>query len=356
MRLEKLKTKLNEIGTENFLFTNRNNIYYFSGYSGEGMLAIKGDDAYILTDFRYTEQAQKESPNSIVIDIADAGYAKKINEVFSDAKKVGFEEDEMTVSQFQGIKSECLKAEFIPTKGIGVNIRCVKDKDEIELLKISANATQDALNEAYRITAIGMKEIEVCAELEYFLKKKYGADPAFDFIIASGKNGSMPHHVTGDKKIEAGDMVTLDFGARINKYNSDMTRTYSIGKPEKKLHDIYNIVKEAQNAAQAKLAPGVACKDVDKVARDIISSYGYGEYFGHGTGHGVGLNIHEAPRLSTKSEEVLQAGMVITVEPGIYIPGLGGVRIENTCYITEDGYESLFDASTDLKIIDGGKL
>ena len=356
MRLEKLKLKLNEIGLSNFLFTNRNNIYYFSGYSGEGMLAVKGEKTYVITDFRYTEQAQKESPKSVVIDIEGESYAKKVCDIFSDEMKIGFEEDEMTVGQLQSIKKECVNNEFVPTNNIGINIRSIKDDDEIELLKIAANATQDALNEAYRITAIGMQEIELCAELEYFLKKNYGADTAFDFIIASGLNGSMPHYVTSTKKFDAGDMITLDFGARINKYNSDMTRTYAIGKPSQKLSDIYNIVKESQTMAQAALAPGMACKDVDKIARDIITKHGYGEYFGHGTGHGVGLNIHEAPRLSKVSNEVLEKGMVVTVEPGIYIPGLGGVRIENTCYITDDGYEPLFDASTDLNIIDGGKL
>ena len=201
-----------------------------------------------------------------------------------------------------------------------------------------------------------MKEIELCAHLEYFLKKNYGAAPSFDFIVASGDNGSMPHAVTGERKLSAGDMVTLDFGAKIDMYNSDMTRTFAMGKPSPKMRDIYNIVHEAQSAAQERLAPGKACKDIDKIARDIISKHGYGEFFGHGTGHGVGLNIHEEPRLSAQSETILEEGMVVTVEPGIYIPGLGGVRIENTCYITSDGYRSFFDASTDLNIIDGGKL
>jgi Xaa-Pro aminopeptidase len=291
-----------------------------------------------------------------VIEIGNASYSEKLKVLLSDVDKIGFEEDEMTVAQLQGIKSECDKVKFVPTKSVGIEIRAIKDASELKLLQAAADATQSSLHEAYRIAAIGMKEIELCADLEYYLKRNYGAEPAFDFIIASGKNGSMPHAVTGEKKIQANDMVTLDFGAKINKYNSDMTRTFAMGKPSGKLADIYKIVQEAQSAAQESLAPGKSCRGIDKIARDIISKHGYGEFFGHGTGHGVGLNIHESPRLGVKSEEILEEGMVVTVEPGIYLPGIGGVRIENTCYITANGYKSLFDASTDLNIIDGGKL
>ena len=356
MRLEKLIKKIQPLGVEAFLFTNRNNIFYFSGYSGEGMLLVKGERRIIVTDFRYVVQAGKEAPGCEVAEIGAKSYAQVLSELLSDVKKAAFEEDELTVAEFASIKAECTSTDFVPTKRVGLDIRMIKEDGEIELLQNAMDATQDALYKAYETAAFGMKEETLCAELEYYLRKKYGATPAFDFIVASGENGAMPHAVTGATKFHAGDMITLDFGAKISRYNSDMTRTFSMGKPGKKMSDIYKIVQEAQTAAQAALAPGKICRDIDKIARDIIQSYGYGQYFGHGTGHGVGLNIHEEPRLNMKSETVLREGMVVTVEPGIYIPGLGGVRIENTCYITKDGYKSFFDASTDLNIIDGGEI
>ena len=356
MRLDKLKSRLEALGLKAFVFTNRDNIFYFSGFSGEGMLAVNGDRRYIVTDFRYAEQARRESPGNDIAQTGAKNHYGLLGEMFSGVKKLGFEEDDVYVSQLEALKKSCKGTRLIPTRGIGLNIRAIKESDEIKLLQNAANATQDALYKAYETAAFGMKEIELCAGLEYFLKKNYGAAPSFDFIVASGDNGSMPHAVTGTRKFAAGDMVTLDFGAKIDMYNSDMTRTFAMGKPSAKMHDIYKIVQDAQNAAQDSLAPGKSCKDIDKTARDIIEKYGYGEFFGHGTGHGVGLNIHEEPRLGAQSETILQKGMVVTVEPGIYIPGLGGVRIENTCYITDDGYKSFFDASTDLNIIDGGKI
>jgi Xaa-Pro aminopeptidase len=356
MRIEKLKEKMQSLNLDAFLFTNRNNIFYFSGYSGEGMLLVKESGLTIITDFRYVVQAGIEAPQCGVAEIGSQSYAKVLADLLSGVSKAGFEEDEITVAEFADIKSESKDCEFVPTKSVGINIRMIKEADEIALLQHAADATQDALFKAYETAAFGMSEEALCAELEYYLRKKYGATPSFDFIIASGENGSMPHAVTGSRKFTAGDMITLDFGAKIARYNSDMTRTFSMGKPGKKMSDIYKMVQEAQTAAQSALAPGKICRDIDKIARDIIDSYGYGQYFGHGTGHGVGLNIHEEPRLNPKSETVLCEGMVVTVEPGIYIPGLGGVRIENTCYITKDGYVPFFDASTDLNIIDGGIL
>ena len=323
MRLEKLNKKIQPLDVNGILFTNRNNIFYFSGYSGEGMLLVIGERRIIITDFRYVVQAGKEAPRCEVAEIGENSYAQVLAGLLSEVKKVAFEEDEMTVAELTAIKDECVSTEFVPTKRVGLDIRIIKDEAEIKLLQNAMNATQDALYKAYEIAAFGMKEETLSAELEYYLRKKYGATTAFDFIVASGENGAMPHAVTGDTKFRAGDMITLDFGAKLARYNADMTRTFSMGKPDKKMGDIYKIVQQAQTEAQAALAPGKVCRDIDKIARDIIDSFGYGQYFGHGTGHGVGLNIHEEPRLNTKSETVLREGMVVTVEPGIYIPGLG---------------------------------
>ncbi|MCK5128858.1 MAG: aminopeptidase P family protein [Clostridiales bacterium] len=355
-RIMKLQEKLNEMKLDGYIFSNRNNIFYFTGYRGEGLLAVKNGEMHIVTDFRYVEQAQSESPESKVLKTGPQSASEVLNSIFSKKDQVGFEEDNLTVVQLQSFKKACTNVKFIGSSRLGMKIRAIKDENEIEIIIKAGNATQDALNEAYRIAAFGMQEIELSTEIEYYLKKKYGAGKAFDFIVASGENGSMPHAITGPRKFKEGDMVTFDFGANIDSYNSDMTRTFAMGKASTKLLDIYKIVQEAQCEAQRILKPGIACKEVDKVARDIIAKQGYSEYFGHGVGHGVGLNVHELPVLNSKSEDILQSGMVVTVEPGIYIPNLGGVRIENTCYITEDSYTSLYDVSTELNIISGGNL
>lgn len=355
-RIEKLFEKLNNEKLDGYIFTDLNNILYFSGFRGEGIFAAVKDKTYIITDFRYTEQAQIESPECEVLETGKKNVAEILGELLVGVNKIGFEEDNMTVSQLNLIKKHSSLVEFVGSSNFGKRLRIIKDDNEIQLLKTAANATQDALMKAYSIAKIGMMEYEFAAEIEYYLKKKYNASPAFDYIVASGENGSMPHHITGSRKFKEGDAVTFDFGARINSYNSDMTRTFAMGQLSDKLSEIYKIVQEAQVTAQSALAPGKQCKDIDKIARDIITNYGYGQYFGHGLGHGVGLNIHELPFFSAKSEDVLEEGMVITVEPGIYLPGIGGVRIENTCRITKDGYESLFDASTELNTINGGNL
>jgi Xaa-Pro aminopeptidase len=354
-RIKKLFEKLNKQELDGFFFTDLNNIKYFSGFRGEGIFAAVKDKTYIITDFRYTEQAEAESPDSIVYQTGNQNFAEILGEIFNGVNKIGFEEDDITVSKLNLIKKHSSSVEFVGSTNFGKEIRIIKDDKEIELLKKAANATQDALMKAYSIAEIGMKEYEFAAEIEYFLRKKYNATPAFDFIVASGENGSMPHYITGGREFKEGEAVTFDFGARIDSYNSDMTRTFAMGKLEGKMAEIYKIVYEAQKTAQMALAPGKACKDIDKIARDIIDSYGYGQYFGHGLGHGVGLDIHELPFFNAKSEYILEEGMIITVEPGIYIPELGGVRIENTCRITKDGCEPLFDAATELNII-GGNL
>lgn len=354
-RVARLFEKLNKQELDGYIFSDENNIKYFSGYRGEGIFVAVKDKTYIITDFRYTEQAEIESPDSIVFKTGKQNFAEILGEIFSGVNKIGFEEDDLSVAKLNLIKKHSSSVEFVGSSNFGKELRIVKDEKEIELLKAAANATQDAVMKGYSIAKLGMKEYEFAAEIEYYLRKKYNATPAFDFIVASGENGSMPHHITGNRQFAEGDAITFDFGARIDSYNSDMTRTFAMGKLEGKVAEIYKIVQEAQKEAQRALTPGKACKDIDKIARDIIGSYGYGEYFGHGLGHGVGLNIHELPVLGSKSVDILKEGMVLTIEPGIYLPGIGGVRIENTCIITKDGYESLFDASTELNII-GGNL
>jgi len=227
----------------------------------------------------------------------------------------------------------------------------VKDEEELKAIQHACDITCEAFEYICTYIKPGMTERQVQLALDYKMLELGAQDMAFSTIVASGENGSLPHAVPGDRVIKSGDLVTMDFGAKVDGYCSDMTRTVAVGEPSDKLREIYGIVLRAQEAAQAALAPGKNCADMDKIARDIIAEAGYGECFGHSLGHGVGIDIHEEPRLSSRSTDVLAPGHIVTVEPGIYVPGLGGVRIENTCVITDDGYKALCSASKELRIL-----
>ena len=224
----------------------------------------------------------------------------------------------------------------------------IKTEQELEYLAMAESIGDKAFMKMLDIIKPGMTELEVAAELEYLLKKEGGEGLAFSTIIASGVNSSMPHAIPGDKKLEVGDFITMDFGCKYKGYCADMTRTVVLGKANEKQKEIYNIVLKAQLAALDAIKAGIPGKAVDKVARDIIEEAGYGAYFGHGLGHSVGLFIHEGPRLSMKEETILQPNMTETVEPGIYLPGFGGVRIEDMVVITENGYKNLAQSPKEL--------
>jgi Xaa-Pro aminopeptidase len=255
------------------------------------------------------------------------------------------------VAQHRAVAGALEGISTVPAGGVGARLRMVKDAGEIGFLKKAGEITDGAFRYALTVAGPGVTEIELVAEIRYHLAKRYMAQPAFEFIAASGANGSMPHAIPTERKIAAGDMVTLDFGAEYMGYKADMTRTFAVGQPSGKMREVYGIVKEAQKRGAEALGPGKACKDIDAVARGYIAEQGYGEYFGHGLGHGVGLQIHERPNLKPVSEDVLAPGMAVTMEPGIYIPGAGGVRIEDTCVITGNGWESLFTSNKDLIIL-----
>lgn len=332
------------------MLKDSNNIKYFSGYTGEGVAIISEKGCAIVTDGRYTEQAQKQAQGYEIVEFKSGKYLETLKKT---CKKLGidslcYEADIVTCDEFNSLKTGFGSISLVPTKAVGMTIRKVKDASEIKLMKKAANVTDELLEMAFHLSRAGISELDLDAELLYILSKKFKAQLAFDTIVASGTNGSMPHAYPTDRIFQTGDMITLDFGAALKGYKSDMTRTYAIGTPSDKMQEIYSIVQDAQRLAQDSLKPGVACKDIDAIARDYIDRKGYGEYFAHGLGHGVGLDIHEFPRLNKTSNDVLQENMVVTVEPGIYLPGVGGVRIENTCVITKDGSKSLFSASTDM--------
>ncbi len=352
-RTEKLLAKLPENTAA--LLHNPSNIFYLSGYTGEGLLLVAPGIKAVITDFRYVEAAQKQCPAFEIHSIrAGVGHVKLAGELLEKhgINKLLYEDNIVTVRAMRDMeKAMPENMTFEPLNFAVEALRTVKDEEELKAIQHACDITCQAFEYICGYIKPGMTERQVQLALDYKMLELGAQDMAFSTIVASGENGSLPHAVPGERVIQKGDFVTMDYGAKVDGYCSDMTRTVAVGEPSQKLREIYEIVLRAQEAAQAALAPGKNCADMDKIARDIIAAAGYGECFGHSLGHGVGIDIHEEPRLSSRSTDILAPGHIVTVEPGIYVPGLGGVRIENTCVITEDGYKALCSASKDLRIL-----
>lgn len=330
------------------------NIFYLSGFTGEGLLLVAQGLKAIVTDFRYTEQAQQQAPGFEVL-VIDNQYnhvrlaAKALEPLH--VQRIRYEDDHVTVKAFIAMQEAFPGITFESLALLPEKLRMRKDAQELLLMERACAISCEAFDWILGEIKPGMTETDIRLKLD-FKVLSLGADGmAFSTIIASGPNGSLPHAVPGPRKVEKGDMITLDFGAKYGGYCADMTRTIAVGEPKAEMRKIYAIVQQAQAACQDLLAPGKDCRAIDQVARDIIGEAGYGQYFGHGLGHAVGIDIHEEPRLSPKAEATLEPGMVMTVEPGIYVPGLGGVRIENSCVITDTGARSLVTAPRDLIIL-----
>jgi Xaa-Pro aminopeptidase len=332
-----------------FAYSNENR-RYLSGFTGStGYVVIGNNITEFITDFRYMEQAAKQC-KGFEVAIQSNNLMEKIAEVLrkDGIRRLGIEEDFMTVSFCEDLKRALPGIELIPARNIFAKLRVVKDASEIENIKKAASIADEAFKHMLSYIKPGMRETEVALELEYTMKKKGASATSFDSIVASGVRSSLPHGVASEKIIENGEFLTLDFGCVYNGYCSDMTRTVFIGKATEKHRRIYDIVLKAQVGALKGIKPGVSGKYVDKIARDIITNEGFGEYFGHGLGHGVGLAVHEDPRLSILGENILEAGMIVTDEPGIYIPDFGGVRIEDLVLVTETGAVSLSKSPKEL--------
>lgn len=327
---------------------------YFSGFTGSnGVLLITERSRILFTDFRYTIQAKEQTGGEFEVREVSGPINHEI--IGAELEKqncvhCGYEEDFMTVRQYAQFRK--MKAELGAATSIIASIRMIKTQDEIEKLISAQNIADLAFSELLGMLEPGMTEREVAMELEYFMKK-FGADePSFDTIVGSGPNGALCHATPSDRKLTHGDMVVMDFGVRKDGYCSDMTRTIAIGDPVDELKKIYRIVREAQAMTLRAVKPGVEGKKLDAIARECIKARGYGDCFGHSLGHGFGLEVHEGPSASARSSDVLRPGMTITVEPGIYVEGLGGVRIEDCLIITEDGYINPVSTPKDLIIIE----
>ncbi len=330
------------------------NMRYLSGYTGEGMLVLSHGVRAIITDFRYTEQVGQQAPGWTCLEISTGiGHADLVGQVLKEhgLTSARYEDDYVTVKGYETLVQKLPGVAITSLNRAPETLRMVKDEAELAQMEKACALSSQAFDYICGVIKPGMTEQQLKLELEYRMLSLGADSVAFSTIVASGPNGSLPHAVPGSRRVEKGDMVTLDFGARVNGYCADMTRTVAVGEPSAKMKEIYAIVLEAQMTCQDALAPGKVCKDIDALARDIIGAAGYGEHFGHGLGHGVGIDIHEEPRLSRVGVELLTPGHVVTVEPGIYLPGIGGVRIENTCVITQSGARSLVDAPRELLVI-----
>lgn len=344
------------------LITDRYSMRYIAGYRGEGVIVYRGGDRYVITDSRYTEQVARECAGYECVDIAEYGYVGSIRRLICDhgegadnstkscGVRVGFEDNSISYKDYAayaGIPG----IELIGLGGRLEAMRQVKTEEELEKLGKAESIGDKAFEYILGVLKPGMSEKEVALELEYYMKRHGAEALSFDTIAASGVNSSMPHAIPTDKVLEDGDFLTMDFGCVYEGYCSDMTRTVAIGRADDEMRHVYDTVLDAQTKALASVRAGMRCDEVDAVARNIIAAAGYGEYFGHGLGHSVGLFIHENPRFSPKCTDILKAGMVITVEPGIYLPGRFGVRIEDMIAVTEDGYVNLASSEKNLIVI-----
>ncbi|UWG95725.1 Xaa-Pro peptidase family protein [Dehalobacter sp. DCM] len=352
MRLEKVRQKLNENGLQALLVHSAPNVFYLSGFTGtNATLLVNPHSAYLFTDFRYMEQAEKEAPNFEIVKVTADPYAAIADRVH-DISVIGVEEDALTWGEFQKLQQTLTWCHFQNASDIFNKLRQIKDDQEIGLIRKAVEITDLAFAQTVAKIQPGITEEALSLELEYAQRKRGASGRSFDYIVASGIRSSLPHGVATSKKIQNGEFLTVDMGAIYQRYCSDFTRTLFLGEQSSKHHEIYHIVLEAQLAGLTALKPGVKAKDVDAAVREVIAKAGYGDYFGHGLGHSLGLEIHETPSLNTRDETILEAGMVLTVEPGIYIPEWGGVRIEDVALITKSGAEVLTQTTKQCIIID----
>lgn len=339
------------------LITNENNVYYLSGVLNcEGKILITKDKSYLLVDFRYIELAKNTCKSCKVVL-----YTKLYDDINSICKKhsvnsIYLESDNITLSQYNimlrrfnehGIS---LISDDTLSKTVS-NLRLIKSEDEIKLIDKAQKITEKAYNEVLNYVKPGVKERDICIELERLIKKYGASGVSFDLITITGKKTSLPHGVPSDGIVKEGDFFTFDIGSLYKGYHSDMTRTVAVKSCNDYQREIYNIVLKAQTTALEAVKAGVKASDIDKTARDIIDNAGYKDNFGHSTGHGVGLDIHELPFVSTKSDTILSENMVITVEPGIYLENQFGVRIEDMVLVKENGYKNFASITKELIIV-----
>ena len=350
--LEKYLSILND-EVDGLLLTSRYSRHYGAEFDiAEGVAIVTKAGCRYFTDSRYIESAQRDLKGFEVLCVDKIGYMKLLNDAIADfgVTVLGYEEAYLTAAELMGYEKG-LNAKLVPYNKEIYAFRGVKEDWELDLMRKAQNITDKAFAEVITRLKAGMTELELQAELIYCLYKNGATGLAFDPIVVSGPNTSLPHGVAGPRVIQEGDFVTMDFGASYMGYCSDMTRTVAVGFATEEMKKIYNTVLEAQLAGLAASKAGVPGKDIDGAARKVITDAGYGEYFGHGYGHSLGLEIHEAPNPNARNEEPMPLGAVASAEPGIYLPGKFGVRIEDCCLYLADGIENLTKSPKNLIIV-----
>lgn len=353
-RRRKLASTLSGQRIDAVIITHLTHVRYLTGFSGSngGLLLRKDLSALMATDGRYTTQIAEEVPDIEAVLGRDVG--PHLLEQLSGELRVGYEADYVSVSQLKRLEKAAPEGvTLVPVSGVIEDIRLVKDRVELEKLEELAALANQALTELVENgeVAAGRTERQVAADLEYRMRMLGSERVSFDTIVASGENSAKPHHGADDRELRKGDLVTIDFGAHLRGFNSDCTRTFAIGEATEFAKEIYDIVLRAQEAGVKASVPGAALVDVDAACRDIITEAGYGEYFVHSTGHGIGLDVHEGPSAAKTGKGELAEGMTLTIEPGIYVPGKGGVRIEDSLIITSGAPKIITAYPKDLQVL-----
>ncbi|MGX7203871.1 M24 family metallopeptidase [Enterococcus pingfangensis] len=351
-RIEKLRALMKNEVIDAYLVTSPANLRYLTNFTGTAGLAfITLDKAFFITDFRYTEQANEQVEEMTIIQQQGDIVGEIIKLVEKEGISVlGFEDALMTYAEYS-VFEEVIDAELAPASGMIEKLREQKDTGEIAIIEKACAIADEGFEYILKMIRPGMTEIEVANQLDFFMRSLGASGTSFDTIVASGIRSALPHGVASEKMIQQGDMITLDFGCVYQGYVSDITRTFAIGDPGQQLKDIYQIVLAAQLKVIETAQAGVTGAQLDAVARDFITEAGYGEAFGHSTGHGIGMEIHEGPNISRSNKHPLSAGNVITDEPGIYLAGLGGVRIEDDLVILAEGNRILTKAPKELILL-----
>lgn len=352
LRTDKLKKAMRSENADAALIVTTQNVTYYSGFRGDSsQLLITQDKEYLFTDFRYTEQAEAETDFVVV----ETKGSTRNDVIFETAKKegvnkLGIDLSGVSYHTFQSYLPYIDEADIVDLSDTVLSQRWIKDEEEMAAMRKGAEHNDKLFDHICKMIKPGVSELDIRAELIYFMNQ-HGADVAFAPIVASGENGSLPHATPSNRKFQAGDFVTMDYGCKFDGYCSDFTRTVAISDIDKEQQKVYDIVRCAGDKALMALKSGMTGKEIDAVAREYIAAEGYVDAFGHGLGHGVGMFIHEAPGLNSENDTVLETGMAVTIEPGIYLKGKYGVRIEDLCIVTDGGCINLNAAPRELIIV-----
>ncbi|MGQ9707389.1 MAG: M24 family metallopeptidase [bacterium] len=355
-RIGLLKKSLVSEGLDGLIVTSLTNIRYLSGFTGSnGMMLVTGSGAVFYTDFRYQEQIKTEvhgcAKRVLERDLYGSFPVDDLHKFFGRKRRprIGVEENHLTLSRFRQLRSQLKMVQLVPVRDLVLELRRRKSRQELALMARAQAITERVFGEVVRMLKPGIREKDLANEIE-FRFRRYG-ESAFPPIVASGENGAKPHGRASDRKIRTGDCITFDLGCRYQGYCSDMTRTVFLGRPDQELARVYEQVLRAQEEALAVIKPGVPGKLVDLAARDHLNRAGLGKFFGHSLGHGVGLEVHEQPVLAQTSKQTLKSGDVVTVEPGVYLPGKGGIRIEDMVLVNRNGYFNFTKAKKGLVVL-----